>query len=328
MVVSAATNCTRGNDGVREFLADYRRRRTASLVERLERAVAQRELPPETDAQMLGDYYAMVLHGLSVQARWRVAESVARNPSRRHAGDPGAGGHSADSEVKVKLIGLLGGTGWPSTMLPYRRMNADVRRRLGGHHSARIVPYSIDYHEIKSRYWDRWSEIPALLEPEIARLLSFGPDFWMLANNTLHKAYDAIAADVAPVPFFHAVTLTRDHLVDRGLRSVLLLGTRFMMEDGLFARPLEAAGVTVTIPDAAERDLIQSIQSRLSKGETAPEFRAAFSALLERYERAGCEAVVTACTEPPLVIDQTITGMTVVDPLVLQCTSCVDFALA
>jgi len=69
MVVSAATNCAVENDSVREFLADYRRRRTASLVERLERAVAEGELRPDTDAQVLGDYYATVLHGLSVQAR-------------------------------------------------------------------------------------------------------------------------------------------------------------------------------------------------------------------------------------------------------------------
>lgn len=69
MVVSAATNCAAENDGVREFLADYRRRRTASLVERLERAVTEGDLRPDTDAQALGDYYATVLHGFSVQAR-------------------------------------------------------------------------------------------------------------------------------------------------------------------------------------------------------------------------------------------------------------------
>lgn len=69
MVVSAATNCAAENDSVWEFLADYRRRRTASLVERLERAVAEGELQPGTDAQVLGDYYATVLHGFSVQAR-------------------------------------------------------------------------------------------------------------------------------------------------------------------------------------------------------------------------------------------------------------------
>ncbi len=69
MIVSSATNCTADNDNVREFLADYRRCRTTSLVERLERAVTEGELPSDIDAQALGDYYATVLHGLSVQAR-------------------------------------------------------------------------------------------------------------------------------------------------------------------------------------------------------------------------------------------------------------------
>jgi hypothetical protein len=47
-------NCAAENDGVREFLADYRRRRTASLVERLERAVSDGEWRPDMDVQVLG----------------------------------------------------------------------------------------------------------------------------------------------------------------------------------------------------------------------------------------------------------------------------------
>ncbi|TCP89727.1 TetR family transcriptional regulator [Rhizobium sp. PP-CC-2G-626] len=74
MVVTAATNCASENEGVHDWLADYRRRRTASLVERLEKAVANGELAPETEPQMLGDYYAAILHGLSVQARDGVAK--------------------------------------------------------------------------------------------------------------------------------------------------------------------------------------------------------------------------------------------------------------
>jgi AcrR family transcriptional regulator len=69
MVVSAATNCASENEGVREWLAEYRRRRTTSLVERLANAVTDGELAPGTDARMLGNYFATVLHGLSVQAR-------------------------------------------------------------------------------------------------------------------------------------------------------------------------------------------------------------------------------------------------------------------
>ncbi|KXV60086.1 TetR family transcriptional regulator [Acetobacter senegalensis] len=69
MVVSAATNCSSENDRLREWLAAFRCRRTASLVERLEKAAIDGELPPDADPQALGDYFATVLHGLSVQAR-------------------------------------------------------------------------------------------------------------------------------------------------------------------------------------------------------------------------------------------------------------------
>lgn len=69
MVVSAATNCAAENDGVRAFLADYRRRRTAFLLERLERAIAEGELKPGADAQALADHYATILLGLAIQAR-------------------------------------------------------------------------------------------------------------------------------------------------------------------------------------------------------------------------------------------------------------------
>ncbi|MNI89025.1 hypothetical protein D3C73_1463760 [compost metagenome] len=43
--------------------------RTQGMIDRLQTAVATGELPPETDADALGDYFAAFLHGLSVQAR-------------------------------------------------------------------------------------------------------------------------------------------------------------------------------------------------------------------------------------------------------------------
>jgi AcrR family transcriptional regulator len=69
MVVSAATNCSAGNDAVMAWLAKHRRARTASLIARLRKAVKDGELPAQTDVEMLGDCFAALLHGLSVQAR-------------------------------------------------------------------------------------------------------------------------------------------------------------------------------------------------------------------------------------------------------------------
>lgn len=69
MVVSAAVNCSIANDRVRDWLEDHRRRHTESITSRLRAAEAAGELPPGTDVQALGDAFAALLHGLSVQAR-------------------------------------------------------------------------------------------------------------------------------------------------------------------------------------------------------------------------------------------------------------------
>lgn len=69
MVVTAATNCSTANDTVRTWLEQHRIKRTKSIVERVQAAVTDGELKPGTDAQAVGDAFAALLHGLSVQAR-------------------------------------------------------------------------------------------------------------------------------------------------------------------------------------------------------------------------------------------------------------------
>jgi len=69
MVVTAATNTSADNAGVADWLASHRRARTQAIVDRLREAEAQGELRKGCDVQALGDYYAALLHGLSVQAR-------------------------------------------------------------------------------------------------------------------------------------------------------------------------------------------------------------------------------------------------------------------
>ncbi|WP_197040073.1 hypothetical protein [Mycobacterium sp. URHB0044] len=69
MVVSAATNSSADNDAVREWLEQHRKQRTASIGARLRSAVAAGELRQGADVQAVGDAFAAVPHGLSVQAR-------------------------------------------------------------------------------------------------------------------------------------------------------------------------------------------------------------------------------------------------------------------
>ncbi|GAA2278370.1 TetR/AcrR family transcriptional regulator [Glycomyces scopariae] len=75
MVVSAAASVSAENDGLKAWLAEHRLQRTQQIVERLRQAVQTGELPADTDADSLGDYFAVFLHGLSIQARDGVTEA-------------------------------------------------------------------------------------------------------------------------------------------------------------------------------------------------------------------------------------------------------------
>ena len=49
----------------------------------------------------------------------------------------------------MKTIGLVGGMSWESTIPYYRIINEEVKNRLGGLHSTKIVLYSVEFDEIE-----------------------------------------------------------------------------------------------------------------------------------------------------------------------------------
>jgi aspartate racemase len=230
------------------------------------------------------------------------------------------------SEATLKTIGLLGGTSWPSTIEYYRILNELAQESLGGFHSANLLLRSIDYHDIKSRYYDRWAEIPALLEREIRGFVALGPDCLVICNNTLHKAFDAIATQLAlSIPVFHIVEATGRAAQSRNLQRLLLLGTKFTMEDGFYQRGLERFGLDVETPEEEDRARIQQIQAQLARGIMAEAYRTDLAAIVEKHGRS-VDAVVLACTELPLAIRQTDVCVPVLNPTELQCREAFEFA--
>ena len=63
----------------------------------------------------------------------------------------------------MKTIGLIGGMSWESTRLYYDAINQDVRARLGGLHSAKLILHSVDFAPLADHLaagrWDALSDI-------------------------------------------------------------------------------------------------------------------------------------------------------------------------
>jgi AcrR family transcriptional regulator len=68
MLVLGATAWTE-NESVRRYVADYRHEAHDALRERIERGVADGDVPAQANAAGVASFYATVLEGLSIQAR-------------------------------------------------------------------------------------------------------------------------------------------------------------------------------------------------------------------------------------------------------------------
>lgn len=227
----------------------------------------------------------------------------------------------------MKLIGLLGGMGWQSTIEYYRLLNELVSQKLGKHHSARLVLSSPDYEDIKQYGYDQAQERGEVLLNALIELSGFNPDCMLICNNTLHKVYDEIKPHLhSDIPVLHIVDIVCEELARKDAKKALLLGTQFTMEDGFFADGLKQQDILSIIPDEDERRHIQEIHDELLQDVPNEKMINWFKELIEKYSDE-VDAVVLACTELPLVISQNNVDVPLFNSLELHCKAAVDFAL-
>jgi aspartate racemase len=82
---------------------------------------------------------------------------------------------------KMKVIGLIGGMSWASTLEYYRLINQLVAEKLGGLHSARLILYSLDFEEIeRAQSQARWDEATAIMSQAGTALKQAGANFLVI----------------------------------------------------------------------------------------------------------------------------------------------------
>ena len=192
----------------------------------------------------------------------------------------------------MKTIGLIGGMSWESTVPYYRIINETVRERLGGFHSAKIVLYSVDFHEIEIlQHSGDWAESGRRLAQASRSLEAAGADILVLCTNTMHKVADAIESAVS-IPLFHIADPTAHEIKQAGLTKVGLLGTRFTMEQDFYrGRLRDQHHLDVLIPDDADRGVVHKIiYDELCMGLVRDRSRAEYRRIIRRLVDRGLKA--------------------------------------
>ena len=229
----------------------------------------------------------------------------------------------------MKTIGLIGGTGWPSTLEYYRIINQETNKRLGGLNSAKIIMTSFNYAEIDrlNKSEDHAGVYSKVLDSAI-KLKKCSVDCLVLCANTLHQYVEALEKELG-IPVVHIADATAKDIKKNNLSTIGLLGTRFTMEMDFYTKRLKEQGIESIIPEKPERDFIHyAIMNELLVEVFKDETKETFLNIIDELERRGAGGIVLGCTEIPLLIKQSDIHLPVFNTLEIHAKAVVYFALS
>jgi aspartate racemase len=202
----------------------------------------------------------------------------------------------------MTIIGLVGGLGPESTIDYYRRI-LDAWSKHRPTSSPSIVIDSLDSNlALRLAAQDRAALTDYLLG-SIRRLTGAGVDFVAMTANTPHMVFDELAA-ASSVPLLSIVEVCADEARRRGLKRLLLLGTRFTMQANFYPVVFARHGIEVVAPDEADRTWIHArYVEELLEGDFRDSTREEFVALITRLrDRVRIDGIILGGTELPLLL--------------------------
>lgn len=207
--------------------------------------------------------------------------------------------------IKVKVIGLIGGMSWESSVEYYRIINEEIKNRLGGLHSANCILYSVDFEEIE-HYQTKgdWKKAGSVLSDTARSLEKAGADFIIICTNTMHKVIDDIQSKIN-IPILHIADTTASQIRKKDVHTVGLLGTKYTMEQDFYKSRLGANGIHIIIPGNEDRKLINKvIFDELCLGVIHQNSKDYYKKVIQDLVDRGAEGIVLGCTEIGLLIKE------------------------
>lgn len=163
------------------------------------------------------------------------------------------------SAPRPRVIGLLGGMSWESSAEYYRLANEDVRERLGGLHSARLVLTSLDFADVLATAFTMEQDFyrERLAQHGLAVVTPSAPD-----RAVVHRiTYDELCRGVVREESREVYRAVIARLAERGAEGVILGCTEIKLLVGQADSPVPvfpstrlpaAAAVAAALGEPAE----------------------------------------------------------------------------
>jgi aspartate racemase len=221
--------------------------------------------------------------------------------------------------MNLKTIGLIGGMSWESTVTYYKIINETVKEKLGGLHSAKCILYSVDFQEIEECQANgNWEKSGEILGEAAYNLEKAGADFIVICTNTMHKVVNQIKEKIS-IPILHIAEMTAEKILEKGLKNIALLGTKYTMEQDFYKSKLIEKGINVIIPDKNDIEIINEvIYDELCLGTINSNSKKKFLEIVDKLRSKGAEGIILGCTEIGLLIKNADTDVPLFDTAIIH----------
>jgi aspartate racemase len=229
----------------------------------------------------------------------------------------------------MRVLGLVGGTSWVSTVQYYRLMNEGVASRTGGQHACKCVIRSLDVGEIADLMKAQdFAAVEAMVCEAARQLESIGAEAIMLGANTMHWFAPAVTRSI-DAPLINIIDAVGEEVLRRGWTTVGILGTKPTMIEPFYTAYLrDRFGLECLIPrperiDDVHRMVVEELVLNMFREETKRDFLGEIASLRDR----GAQAVVMACTEIPQLLDGADAGVPLIDTIEVHVNAALEWAM-
>ena len=203
----------------------------------------------------------------------------------------------------VKHVGVVACSA-EGAALCYRTICTEGRALLGEHAHPEITMHTHPLAQYMTRIRAAdWRGVADLMLSSARKVAGAGAAFAISPDNTIHQAFDLVAAE-SPIPWLHIARVVVDDASRAGYRRLGVLGTRFLMEGPVYGDAARERQIATVTPEVRDRERVNAIiLDELVYGVLREPSRAYFHGLIDRLAAQGCDAVVLGCTEIPLIVD-------------------------
>lgn len=232
----------------------------------------------------------------------------------------------------MKTMGILGGMGPEATLHLFRLI-------------IKYTPAKIDQEHVPILIWnnphvpDRTKFIigkgedplPHLIEGA-KKLEKTGADFLVMPCVTAHYFYENIVREIK-IPFLHIIEETIRHQKEKlpSIKKIGILASTGAVRTSLFQKLFENEGIEIITPDAYDQDNLVMKAIYGTKGIKAGYKIFPKKLLIEAGNnliKKGAEALISGCTEVPLVLNRNVFNVPLLDPLIILAKSAVKFSFS